>query len=327
MMTGRGNQQCTLQLQSDCVENKRTSEQEGKRCLCLFKYLNNPPLMLCRLILFLLGSMTLTPVRAFTLQQQQHLLSRRIRLRSIQILQSAQSPIHKKTTTSLFAIDRDSEEGLAASGDDNNNNNGGGNNENGGVFGWIKNWYDSDEGKDDIKIYFISLAVALLVRFTIIEPRFIPSLSMYPTFDVGDQLAVEKVTKRFRPFYRNEVVVFRPPQAFNDFLASEFGAENNKKRREALIKRIVAVPGDVVEIKTGKLFVNGEKQDEPFTNEDAAYQFGPVVVPPETVLVLGDNRNQSLDGHIWGFLPQKNVIGRAVFVYWPPWRVGNAGMY
>ena len=82
-----------------------------------------------------------------------------------------------------------------------------------------------------------------------------------------------------------------------------------------------------MEVRNGKLFVNNVQQDEPFTAEDAKYQFGPVVVPKNEVLVLGDNRNQSLDGHIWGFLPKENVIGRAVFVYWPPWRLGNEGMY
>lgn len=85
--------------------------------------------------------------------------------------------------------------------------------------------------------------------------------------------------------------------------------------------------GDKVEVMGGKLFINGVEQDEPFTAEDAEYEFGPVVVPPGDVLCLGDNRNHSLDGHIWGFLPVENVIGRAVFVYWPPWRMGTNGMY
>ena len=85
--------------------------------------------------------------------------------------------------------------------------------------------------------------------------------------------------------------------------------------------------GDVVKVRNGKLYINDVKQDEPFTAEDAEYDFGPVQVPPGKVLVLGDNRNHSLDGHIWGFLPKENVIGRAVFIYWPPWRIGNAGMY
>jgi hypothetical protein len=87
----------------------------------------------------------------------------------------------------------------------------------------FQNWLKSEEGKEDIKTYFVSLGIALLLRFTIIEPRFIPSLSMYPTFEVGDQLAVEKVTKRLKPFYRKEIVVFNPPQSFRDIMADQYG--------------------------------------------------------------------------------------------------------
>ena len=194
------------------------------------------------------------------------------------------------------------------------------------LFDSIKNWFGSDVGKQDIQTYSISLFVALLIRTTIIEPRYIPSLSMYPTFDIGDQLAVEKVSKRIRPMERNQVVVFNPPQNFRVIMDANYGA-NSKKSKEALIKRIVAVAGDSVKVTGGKLYVNGNKQDEPFTAEDADYEFGPVEVPEGKVLVLGDNRNHSLDGHIWGFLPKENVIGRAVFVYWPPWRLGSEGMY
>ena len=104
----------------------------------------------------------------------------------------------------------------------------------------LRSWIKSDEGKEDITTYTLSLAIALLLRLTIIEPRYIPSLSMYPTFDVGDQLAVEKVTKRIRPFNRNEVVVFNPPDSFREIIASKYGG-SNKKTKEALIKRIVAV--------------------------------------------------------------------------------------
>lgn len=194
-----------------------------------------------------------------------------------------------------------------------------------GFFKFIKKWFESEEGQEDIKIYLISLFVALLVRFFVVEPRFIPSLSMYPTFEVGDQLAVEKVTKLTKPLYRNEVVVFNPPQTFRDIVEGQYG--DKARAKEALIKRIVAVEGDRVEVRNGKLLINGEKVDEPFIAEDAEYEFGPVVVPEDCVLVLGDNRNHSLDGHIWGFLPKQNIIGRAVFVYWPPWRLGNEGMY
>lgn len=100
----------------------------------------------------------------------------------------------------------------------------------------IQEWFASDEGKEDVKTYTSSLAIALLLRLLIVEPRYIPSLSMYPTFEVGDQLAVEKVTKRIRSPYRNEVVVFNPPQNFRNLVG-----DGSKKAKEALIKRIVAV--------------------------------------------------------------------------------------
>jgi len=198
----------------------------------------------------------------------------------------------------------------------------------GSVQDGIQNWLESGEAMEDFKTYSVSLGIALALRLLIIEPRYIPSLSMYPTFDVGDQLAVEKVTKLVRPYKRKQVVVFNPPQTFRDIVNNNYGGDgNNPKSKEALIKRIVAVGGDKVEVRGGKLYVNDIKQDEPFTAEDAAYDFGPVMVPEGELLVLGDNRNHSLDGHIWGFLPSENVIGRAVFTYWPPWRIGNDGMY
>jgi len=206
-------------------------------------------------------------------------------------------------------------------GDDGNGNKNNGSN----ILSTMSKWVKSDEAKEDFQVYIISFCIALLFRFLIVEPRYIPSLSMYPTFDVGDQLAVEKVTKRLRPFNRNEVVVFNPPKSFQDIMTNTYN--NNKKSKEALIKRIVAVAGDEVRVNNGKLFINGLEQDEPFTAEDAAYEFGPVRVPEGSLLVLGDNRNHSLDGHIWGFLPKENVIGRAVFIYWPPWRIGDTGMF
>mmetsp|Transcript_23860 Transcript_23860/g.27492 ORF Transcript_23860/g.27492 Transcript_23860/m.27492 type:complete len:371 (+) Transcript_23860:33-1145(+) len=191
----------------------------------------------------------------------------------------------------------------------------------------LRDYMGTNDAMEDAKIYSASLITALLIRLLIVEPRFIPSLSMFPTFDVGDQLAVEKVMKRIRPFNRNEVVVFNPPQNFRDIMNRNSGSGVDKKAKEALIKRIVAVEGDTVQVKNRKLFINGVAQEEPFTAEAPDYDFGPVVVPPGDLLVLGDNRNHSLDGHIWGFLPKENVIGRAVFIYWPPWRIGNNDLF
>jgi signal peptidase I len=182
-----------------------------------------------------------------------------------------------------------------------------------------------DEEEDPIEIaksVASGLLFASVIRGFIAEPRLIPSLSMYPTFDVGDRFVLEKYTKLtgIRHFQRRDVVIFYPP-----FNAPPFVGDQpvDIGFAEVFIKRIVAVAGDEVEVKGKRLYVNGELQEEPFTYELPNYSFSTVKVPPGMVLVLGDNRNNSFDGHEWGFLPERNVIGRAVFKYWPPWRAGG----
>lgn len=169
------------------------------------------------------------------------------------------------------------------------------------------------ETREDITTTLLSLAIALIVRLFLFEPRYIPSLSMFPTFDIGDQLIVDKISNKFnRPFQRRDVVVFNPPETYIDLTGNS----------EALIKRIVAKGGDIVEVKNRHLYVNGKVQVENYLNEEPDYSLPPVEVPQGAVLVLGDNRNHSFDSHIWGFLPEDNIVGRAVLKYWPPWRAG-----
>jgi len=170
----------------------------------------------------------------------------------------------------------------------------------------------SPEQKDDVKSAVISFCFALFVRMFLLEPRFIPSLSMFPTFDIGDQLLVDKISHFGRDYKKRDVIVFTPPQTYVDATGND----------EALIKRIVAVGGDIVEVKDKTLFVNGIQQQEEYINEQPDYVLSPVAVPAGYCLVLGDNRNHSFDSHYWGLLPEKNIIGRAVVKYWPPWRAG-----
>jgi signal peptidase I len=187
------------------------------------------------------------------------------------------------------------------------------------------NWLTSN--REDLITYAAALAISLGIRTFIAEPRFIPSLSMFPSFDVGDRLVAEKLTYRWsRPPRAGDVVIFHPP-----FDRHEGEANRSVLAKllddDVFIKRVVAVAGDEVEVKRGMLFVNGVARVEPFINEKPSYVLPRLIVPEGSVFVCGDNRNNSYDSHVWGPLPVENIVGRAVFKYWPPGAVGGIESY
>jgi signal peptidase I len=162
--------------------------------------------------------------------------------------------------------------------------------------------------------FLLWLALALLLRWAVVEPRWIPSGSMLPTLELQDRVLVEKVRPKLgQPLPLGTIVVFHPPEAL---LAAGYDP------KAALIKRVVGRSGDVVEVKGGQLYRNGEAVVEPWLAEPMLYRFGPVTVPNGNLLVLGDNRNASLDSHLWGPLPNQEVIGTALVRYWPWTRIG-----
>lgn len=145
--------------------------------------------------------------------------------------------------------------------------------------------------------------LALLIMTFVARAFTVDGSSMVPTLHDGERLMVDKLTYRFREPQRGEIVVFRYPL----------------NPREHYIKRVVGVPGDVVEVRNGRVYLNGTPLEEPYLEAPTLGYFGPVRVPPGHYFVLGDNRNNSEDSRDpkVGFVPKELIEGRAVWRYWP----------
>ncbi|PZU94246.1 MAG: signal peptidase I [Pseudanabaena sp.] len=182
---------------------------------------------------------------------------------------------------------------------------------------------------DNLPTVTVAILLAVGVRIFIAEPRYIPTSSMEPTLLIDDRLIIDKLSIRWQKPQRGEIVVFNPPNV-------EIVPDASK----VYIKRVIGVPGDRISITDGKVFVNDQPLNEPYiasppsytlpTQDDALCSncFRPpnvqisnnrsyFTVPAGNYWVMGDNRNNSLDSHAWGFLPEENLVGRATFRYWP----------
>jgi signal peptidase I len=181
-------------------------------------------------------------------------------------------------------------------------------------------------GGEGLGLFVLALALAFVLKTFLVQAFFIPSGSMIPTLAIGDRVLVEKVTFRFREPGRGEVIVFRNPNApertggVGDAVRS-FLEGLGLVQPDAdidLIKRVIGLPGDTVEVRDGVVLVNGQPLTEPYADLDDS-DFGPLVVPPGQLFMLGDNRGNSEDSRrSLGTVPLDNVVGKAFVILWPP---------
>jgi signal peptidase I len=167
---------------------------------------------------------------------------------------------------------------------------------------------------ENLQIIIIALVLAFVIRTFIAEPRYIPSDSMLPTLAQGDRLVVEKVSDYFHPPQRGDIIVFEPPPQLQI---------QGYEKDQAFIKRVIGQAGEVISVANGSVYINNQPLQEDYIFEPPNYSLPPIRVPEGYLFVMGDNRNNSNDSHIWGFLPQKNAIGRAIFRFYPFNKIGT----
>lgn len=155
------------------------------------------------------------------------------------------------------------------------------------------------------------LVCARLLNMFVMQSYTIPSGSMEDTIMIGDLVFAEKVTYNFDGPKQGQIITFTEP-GYND------GGD-----QRILIKRVIATEGQTVDLRDGYVYINGVKQDEPYTDGKPTYPLSgsaityPYTVPEDEVWVMGDNRTNSQDSRYFGSIPNEDVIGHALFVYWP----------
>lgn len=149
-----------------------------------------------------------------------------------------------------------------------------------------------------------TLALALILYFavdSVMARVIVEKISMEPTLQPGNFVLVNKLAYRLGGKPRTgEIIIFHNPMNLS----------------EDYVKRVIGVPGDDVLIDNGQVYVNGIPLNEPYISAPPIYS-GEWTVPPDSLFVLGDNRNESYDSHDWGFVPMEYVVGKALVVYWP----------
>jgi signal peptidase I len=185
-----------------------------------------------------------------------------------------------------------------------------------------------------VTIVAVALGLALGIQAFLVKPFRIPSESMEPTLDVGQRVLVNRVAVRLGKPDRGDIMVFKPPRGADDNTcgarhpsSSACPRPTTQRSSTNFIKRVVAVGGDRLSVKGGRVYINGRRQRESFIRPDSSCGIcnlpREITIPKGYYFMMGDNRGESADSREWGPIPEKWMIGKAFVTYWPPGRVGT----
>ena len=185
--------------------------------------------------------------------------------------------------------------------------------------------------RENIEAILVAIVLALFIRTFVIQAFKIPSGSMKQTLLIGDHILVNKFIYGVKvPYLQTTIVPITNPK-HGDIVVFKFPEDPTKD----FIKRVIAVAGDVVEVRDKQVYVNRKLLNHDFGIHTDSYifpssvqprdNFGPVVVPEKSIFVMGDNRDQSYDSRFWGFVDLKALKGKALMIYWS-WDKENFGV-
>ncbi|MFH2118813.1 MAG: signal peptidase I [Pseudomonadota bacterium] len=185
--------------------------------------------------------------------------------------------------------------------------------------------------REYIEAILLAIVIAFFIRTFVIQAYKIPSGSMKPTLLIGDHILVSKFNYGVRlPLLRSTLIPVGTPKR-GDIVVFIYPEDRSKD----FIKRLIGLPGDTIEIRNKKILLNGL----PWSDTRGVYvdnliisgavqprdNFGPATVPEGSLFVMGDNRDESYDSRFWGFVPMKDVLGKALIIYWS-WNRENNGV-
>ena len=185
--------------------------------------------------------------------------------------------------------------------------------------------------RENIEAILVAIVIALFIRTFVVQAFKIPSGSMKQTLQIGDHILVNKFIYGVRiPYVRKSIIPLKKPQR-GDIIVFKYPVDPHKD----FIKRVIGIPGDKIEIRNKKLYVNQEQVNDDYgvytdsrilsANVLPRDNFGPVTVPEQSLFVMGDNRDESFDSRFWGFVDYKALNGKAFIIYWS-WDKENFGV-